>query len=352
MKFILHKFNNINEFIFKEKILNNNIVTWGDDNCYPYFILELLNKSSIHNAIINRKTLMLISNGVNTDELDEEGLFLFNNQNNKLNLNNILYKLFYDLEVFGGFTFQVIYNKKLDKIVEINYVPIHKLRFDKDMKYIYYFKNINKFYIKNGIKMNLFDLNNPTDSQIFYYKEYRPGVEYYPIPNYISAINWIELDYEISNYHLNQVRKGFFPNMIISLNNGIPNDDEMNKIVNELKKQYEGAKGELVMFLFSEDKSKSPEITPINLNNSDEKFIELMKQVNQNILTAHQVTAPILMGIATPGSLSNKKEIIESSEVFYSLYIKPKQEQVLTIFNKILEYNKSNSKLSIKKIEI
>mgnify|MGYP000875622267 CR=1 FL=1 len=185
-----------------------------------------------------------------------------------------------------------------------------------------------------------------------YVKEYRPGTEYYGIPEYISCVNWIELEYEISCFHLNQVKNGFMPSMIINFNNGVPSDDEMKDVVRQLKADFSGAKGETVMFLFADGKDRAAEITPVQLNDSDERFIQLNKEITQGILTGHSVTNPGLFGVSQEGELGMKNVILESLEIFQSMYIAPKQDVITTVYNKLLKFNGSQTKLVLNKYEL
>ena len=81
--------------------------------------------------------------------------------------------------------------------------------------------------------------------------------------------------------------------MTITFNNGIPSDDEMKNVIRQLQTDYEGAtKAGKVMFLFADGKDNAPEITPVQLGDTDERFIELNKEITQGILTGHSVTNP------------------------------------------------------------
>ena len=142
------------------------------------------------------------------------------------------------------------------------------------------------------------------------------------------------------------------PSMVINFSNGVPTDDEMRDVVRQLKSDFLGAQGETVMFLFSDGKERAAEITPIALNDSDERFIQLNKEITQGILTGHSITNPGLFGISTPGELGQKNIILESLEIFQSMYVAPKQDIVANIFNNLLKFNGSTTKLILNKYEL
>jgi hypothetical protein len=190
------------------------------------------------------------------------------------------------------------------------------------------------------------------ETSILIVGEYRPGNNFYPIPDYISSVNWIELEYEISLFHLSQVKNGFSPGMIINFTS-VPSEDEMDDVIRQLKADFEGAHNAgKVMFLFSDGADRAAQVTPMTLNDSDTRFIELNKEITQGILTGHGVTNPNLFSVSTPNEMGAKSIIIESLEIFQSTYIMEKQTLIENTFNRLLRINGSNSKLEIKEYQL
>ncbi len=113
-------------------------------------------------------------------------------------------------------------------------------------------------------------------SQILYVKEYRPGCEWYGIPEYISAANWIELEWEIAMFHLSSIRQGFHPSMVINFANAVPSEEEMDSVIRRLRDEYEGAsRGGKVIFTFSDSKDTAPVITyhTFTFNGADYSYL-------------------------------------------------------------------------------
>ena len=78
--------------------------------------------------------------------------------------------------------------------------------------------------------------------QIYYYSEYNPDSDgLYPIVGYSTSVNWIEMDYEISKFHLNQVKQGYSPSFILNFATGIPTEEEQDQFFREFKRNYSGA---------------------------------------------------------------------------------------------------------------
>lgn len=358
MKLYVHKFQSEydNKSLapqFVETINRKGWVNFGEDNLYPDYLISLMNRSAKHNAILKRKAMMIAGNGWITDGLDPATIEFIANPYNEMNLNEIVHRAGLDFELFGGFVLEIIYSKDRSKIASINYIPFNKCRISDCKRYIYYsddWTNLNKF---SPIKKPIYDPLNPSTSQILYVKEYRPGNEYYPTPDYLPVVPYCELEYDICLFHLNQVKNGFAPSMVITFNNGVPSDDEMKDVIRQLQNDYEGAMNAgKVMFLFSDGPDRAPQITPVQLNNSDERFVELNREITEGILTGHQVTNPALFGIATPGELGQKNVILESLEIFQSNYVNPKQKAIEEVFNKLRRFNKLPGQMTLKKYSL
>lgn len=321
-------------------------VRYGENNLYGDYLLSLMNKSSKHNAIIKSKAAMVAGNGWNKDSLTpEQSMFIFN-QYSKDNLNEVISKAAYDLELFGAYALEVIWSNDRSKISCINHIDVSKVRIATPENGIV---QADSYYVSDDwsrLRSNqpilypgFSQVNRSKGSQILYVKDFRPGCEFYGIPEYISATNWIELEYEISQFHLTSIQGGFTPDLIINFSQGIPGSEEMDDVIRRLEKQYAGTKGKKVIFTFSDGPSNAPTITPVQLNDSDQRFIELNKNVTEGIMVGHRVVNPSLFGIKTEGELGGKNNILESMAVFKAQYIDAKVQLLENVFNKFTAIN-------------
>jgi hypothetical protein len=353
LQFVIQNFNTSNAPQYIEKASRAGYIFYGEDNLYPDYLISLMNRSAKHNAILKRKAMMIGGNGWNTEGIDGIAAQFIANPYNELNLNDIAFRTAYDLEIFGAFALEIIYSKDKTKIAEINYLPANKVRVSDCKKYIYYSDDWSNTRKYTPVKKPIYNPKNSVASQILYVKEYRPGSEIYGQPEYLPCVNWINLEYSISLFHNNQVDNGFAPSMVITFKNGIPSDDEMRSVIRQLQTDYEGAtKAGKVMFLFADGDDTAPTITPVELNDSDERFIELNKEITQGILTGHSITNPIIMGIAIPGALGAKNEIIEGVEMLQAMYVNPKQDILQGVFNRLLKFNGSQTPITLNKYKL
>ena len=307
-----------------------NWIPYGDDNDYPSYLINLMNASSKHNSLIKKKVNMSVGGGFEDNVLTSD---FISNPNGKEDLNEIVYKQGYDLSTYGGYSMAVTWSKDKKTISRITFIDHAKVRVakvidDGSPQAKIQADGVDFFYTSSDWKQYRKDAHKPVlwqgfsekykdnATQIISVNEYRAGVEYYTYPDYISSVDWIELDKEIANFHLSSVHNGFTPSMIISFKGGIPTAEEQKAVKKNLEKQYGGMdNGSAVFVTFSDNSETAPEFIPVNLNASDERFLQLEEQIQQNIIIAHGAS-PIVAGIAVSGKLGSSDEVRESEEMF------------------------------------
>lgn len=340
-KQVFKVFNFGKEYVAPEYKYNatHGFIEWGNNNLYPQYLLDLYNHygSTTHKSIINKKTRLTTGYGIK-DTLDPT----LQEYIKKNELEDVLKKCEVDYEIFNGFCFEVIWNNEGSSF-DIHYMPFNKIRKgieneEIDYPHFWYSKNW-KEYKKDEYEPKLlrnFDPNVRTGKQLYYHIDPNPQQdEIYPIPGYSTSINWIELDYEISKFHLNQVKQGFAPSFILNFATGIPSIEEMDEYYRDFKRNYEGATNAgKIIITYSEGQEQAPELTPIQLNDSDERFIMLQDMVEKNIVMGHEI--PPQLVILTPGKLGSTEERQELLQEFQSYYITTRQEQLESCFNYVL----------------
>jgi len=329
-------------------------VNFGRDNMYPMFLLELMHKSAIHGAIQNGKHELTIGNGITfigTENLTPESSGRLNKFGNMPNPNekieDIYFKLAYDQIIFGGYCLQVVWSKDRQTIAEIYHMDFSKVRAEKaDENGIiqnYWYSDDWSQYRKKEyapIKIKAFDINDRSEPvQLMYMKDYFPAQWYYPSPSYCASIPYVLIDYNIGQYHLNNIENGLSPNFIMNIASGIPTEEEQDEFYRNVKAELLGANGQKVMVTFSEGKDGAPEIIPIQVSDADKQFLTLNEAVLQQLMTANRLTSPMLMGIKTPGQLGGRNELLDSYELYYNQVISKIQKQINKSLDKILNIN-------------
>lgn len=318
---------------------NHHFVEWGSDNMYPRYLLNLYNNygSTTHKSAVNKK--VRLSTGYGLKPILNEGLKQFVDKNK---LDRILNRCDVDFEIFNGFCFEIIWNNEGSSF-DVNYVPIHKVRRGIETDEIdfphYLYSKDWEHYKKDDYKPEIirkFDPSIRSGRQLYYYIEPNPQQDdIYPIPGYSTTINWIELDYEISKFHLNQVKQGFQPSFILNFGTGIPSVEEQDDFYRDFKRNYAGSdNGGKIIITYSEGQEQAPQLTPIQLNDSDERFIMLRDMVETNIVAGHEI--PPQLVILTPGKLGSTSERQDLLQEFQDYYISTRQTQIEEAFNEVV----------------
>lgn len=344
---------------FKE-VKGKEWVQYGEKNDFPNMLLDLYDNAPKHRAIIDGKADLLAGKGWTANNklisaLTAAKLVDFTQTiNPSESLFELTKKLFIDHEIFGGYYVQVIYNN-LRTDFDLYHVDFSKIRTNKSEDKFFYsndWKAYNQSEDKTGFKViEKFDPNKK-QSGIFYYKKYRPNQGVYPLPGYIAALRYIEIEKEIANFHLNNIKNGFVGGTLISFNNGQPTYEEQSKIERQLKDKHTGTDnaGGIVL-VFSEGKDKEPSVLPLRTNDFDKAFESLNKTVAQEIFTAHRITSPQLFGIDGESAFA-RNVIRDAAEFFQNTYITPKQQGIESVINDFASLLDINGKLSIIPLEI
>lgn len=348
---------------FKE-VTGKDWIMWGDENEYPDYLIELFMRSATNNAIITGKVNYIVGNGWQAVEQGStvENKAIVNNFiasiNKNESLNEFTEKITPDFEIFNGFAFEVIYNKKGDKF-ELYHIPFNKLRTNKDESKYYYsndWSNKNQSEEKTGLKeFEPFAFKPSSKSTIFVYRILSPRVgkspNVYPFPEYIGSTQAIETDAECSNYNLSEIKSGFSAGTILNFYNGEPSPDEKKEIEKKIKQKFSGTdRAGSIIINYADGKERGSEVVSLSGNDLDKRYADLKKDVRQEIFTGHKVSSPMLFGVKTEGQLGGRAEVQESFELFQNTYISRRQRIIENVINKFAALAGIVNKLEIRKV--
>lgn len=332
-------------------------------NNYPAYLTYLYNRSSKQNAFINGKVHYICGNGIGFDAhgLSVEAMAEANDFINKENSNgdtlkDIIQKATLDKKLYGGFYLEIIWNKsgKSFDVFHISYNSLRKAKNDDGYWYSRDWSNKKQDEETTGLKyIDAFTPEGGSGSQIYCAKEYRPDLEYYPLPDYLASCVYTEVDVELSNYRLNAIKSGFNAGTIISFNNGRPTDEEKESIETTLKDKFVGTdQANSLLLSFAASKESAPSIARLAPQNVDTQLDSLNEQVTQELIIGHRITNPMLVGVKTSGELGgNDGEAINKSYLLYkSTYVEPNQKEIEKEFNYLLGLKGFKNRIYLKEV--
>lgn len=325
--------------------IEREVVRFGDYNDFPEYLVHLYNNSSVHETCVNA-----IVEAIKGDGLTAEPTDVLDRANGMgESWNDIYSKVAKDYYVFGGFALEVIYNKLRTKVAEVYHIPFASVRAKEanhrgecEGYWIARDWNTKGKYEIDLTKALYMPAFNPykkeeQPSQLYYYKPYHPLQHYYPLPKYVGALKVIELDCEVDNFHVNNIKNGLAPSLAITTFTNA-SDDDRRAIETQLRLQYQGSSQAGQMFYMDvADLEHKPIIEPIPQNGADGYYTTINDMVVQKILTAHRITSPMLLGIKTEGQLGGATEMLDSYTLFLNMVIKPYQQDILSVFEEMLE---------------
>ena len=328
------------------KVVNGkDYVMYGENNRYPDYLLEMYQRSAKHNAIVNGKVNYITGKGFTYDATKVQGEQLaelnklMDNPNPYDDLDDILYKTTLDFEIFNGFALEIVWNLQ-GRISQIAHKNFGNIRRTPEGDKFYYADDWKEFGEPEGFcTYEPFNPEKRLGKQIYYYCSYAPSVRYYPVPEYLGALAYIETDARIANYHVNNLRNGFLGGFLFNFNNGVPSDEEQRDIKRQLLRQMKGDDGERIVVNFNDTQDTGLKIEPLNANDLDKQFNILNETIQTEIFVAHRVTSPMLFGVRTSGQLGGRGELIEAYELFKAVYVNDRVQKLERVFNYLFSFN-------------
>ena len=335
-----------------EKLDRSGWVSYGVDNLFPQYLRELAQTGAVHGSLCVSIGEMIAGKSL------EAGVY--NKRLEELKAYDVFYGCANDLKLYGGFYIEIIYTVDRENVAKMRHLPFEECRLavtgeEEEIVGVYHsndWANTRKKRNKPEFIPLYNQLSKSEEPRQVYYCYNYAGSNFYPRPDYYSAINSIELAKEISVYHVNNIMNGLSPSMIVSLFQGAPAPDEQQQIKRDWERQLTGARnaGKFIM-TFNERDTPRPEITTFPLSDADKQYEFLSKESTSLIMVAHRVVTPLVFGIRDVGGGfgSNKDEMAIGLEIFTNQVVEPAQRKISKSFEEVLGFEMPG--LSIKVVK-
>ena len=344
---------------------NQDWVSFGEDNLYPNYLLELFLGSAINGALVKSIGAMIYGEGLAATNADENT----DTKESYLRLTELLHNsdddvlkdLAMDLKLFGGCYVNVIWSRDRSKIAKMKHIPAQYIRsgkmVDGEIDTYYYSSDWanSKKPEHRPIPYRAFSTEDRSNaSQILMIRDKNPALFYGFAPDYVAATDWIQMELEIAQFHLSNITSGMTPSMHVGFSNGIPTDEERRTIERQLNAKFAGSgNAGKILITFNDGKETAPIIEPIQMNDAQSAWEGMSKQAVNQILAGHRVTSPILFGIRSEGGGlgNNADELRDAYSLFNNTVIIPFQNTLLKGLDKIFAVNDINLDLYFKTLK-
>lgn len=326
-------------------------VTYGYDNLYGDYLRDLFLGSSIQSAVVNGVSEMIYGEGLDaTDREEKPEQWLKTQRMLEQSDEHLLRQLCFDLKLYGQCYVQVIWNRVRTEIAELRFLPAHSVRCgiaDSQGRVDKFFVSPDWSRVRENryapIEYPAWDTEDRTQAaSVYQIKSWTPGIHYYGLPDYVGSTNYIELDREVSSFHLNNIKNGLFPSMMLAFNNGIPSDEERRTIERHVNDKFSGSNNAgRLLISFNDGSDNAPQLTPVNPNDNDGMYEFLATECTTKILAGHRITSPLLFGIRGQGDGfgNNAEELRDSFSLFQNTVIKPFQRTLLDGLQPLFQTN-------------
>lgn len=323
---------------------NRDWVEYGDDNNYFQYLIDRYNGSATNNAIINGMAEMIYGKGLAaTDASRRPDQYA---QMVSLFSKDCMRKIVFDLKLMGQASLQIIYSKDRKSIAQVEHFPIETLRLEKandkgEIEGYYYHKDWSNIKPSDQPKrIPAYGTSNEA-IEIYCIKPYKTGYYYYSPVDYQGGLQYAELEEEIANYHLNNIKNGLAPSMLINFNNGIPNEEERSLIERRIYDKFSGSSnaGKFIL-AFNDNKDAEANIEPVQLSDAHNQYQFLSDESSKKILVSHRIVSPMLFGIKDQTGLGNNAdELRTASTLTDNVVVRPFQQLIIDALEQILAYN-------------
>ena len=328
----------------------------GDKNSFYNTIVDAYNGSPTNSAIIDSYSQFIYGKGLTSkDKVSKARQW---NEAVSIFYKKDLRRICKGFEMFGETAIEVKYLG--GKVRKAFHVPKQRIAPEvADAKgnitgywYCYDFKDTQK---NKPIRFDAFGYGDGVQqrSEIMVIKDYQIGQFYYSNPSYLSGLSWAKFEEEFQNYCINHIKNGLSAGYIINMNGGVQESEiEVRQHSQKVRTDLSGSNNAGKFFInFNDGKDSEVTITDVPVSEAHKQYEYLSAEARQQIMTAHKLTSPMLVGVKeASGFSSNAAEIKVGFEELMINVIKPKQEIVLDGLMEILLVNGNTIQLDFESL--
>jgi len=325
-------------------------IPFGQDNMFPELLNQLYYTSPLHGAIVDFKTNSVVGGGytLKSEGMTNEDKLKLYTFEKKIKLGKVERAIAQQLTVHHRVYFKLCYNAKRE-LYKIYNVSPEKVRIARDKQTYFLCDDWSARIDVTSIKRY-----HPTNSdleQLYVYEIMTLGQEWYPLPQYTSALNFAFLSGELSYFAKSNIQNSVFPSFAMMFPKRPQSEEEKSMIKHTIDRLKGAANAGKAVAFFANSADQLPKIESLPTNGNDKLFHEASALNTEQICFAHTID-PILMGVRTTGSLGGGADIKQAYVIFEKNVVMPLRHQVEEIVNELLEIAKIPGEYTINNFQI
>ena len=313
----------------------------GRLNQYYNYIIDRNNGSPTNASINESYTTLIYGKGLRTSSgsLGAEGW----GRLQTILRPRELRKMVRDFQVFGEFSFEIIESKG-GELHSLTHVPkemlIPAIANEKNEIEKYWFsRNWQKYTDLDYTPISFPAFGAQKGNSMFVARPYTVGNEYFGSPDYSSGLVYAEIEEELSNMYISSIKNGLSAGYIINIPNGTNyTPEEKEEFERQVKKKLTSSSNASNFIISFNDQEVAIDVTPFPVNSSVHKqWDTLTEQAKTQLMTAHRVISPSLVGLSSASGFSSVADEMDMSErQTIKRVIKPKQDFVIEALEEVL----------------
>ncbi len=312
-------------------------VNWGPRNSAPNYYMKLYNTSPTFHSLTYLKKMLIAGGGFVVDPSNIEA----NNWLEDYNINAELDKVAEDKAIFNGFALDVQYDSN-GIPANVEYITMPSLRPENSIKptkiYVsrdWTCRNLpgNEYFTIPIFEKNVSVSSN--EREVYYDIGNFPGNYHLPMPTWISGVKYIELEKELSTFHLAGVTNGLVSSGYFTINDN-PTKEEKEKFEQNIKNTFTGVENAARYMVFYDADGKNLTFTAIKSDNNADIYNALNDICVQKVCQASMLSSPTLAGLPGDGSIFTNG-LSTAYEYFNGGIIQDLRKPILFAFGTIMK---------------
>lgn len=358
--------NNSNAPTIDEKTLNKaQYVYFDTDNLFPQRMVALADNCPIHSAAIQKHAFFIAGDGVEfEDETKAEACEKYLKERLG-DVRQFLSATAVDRAYFNGHNAAFQYTKggELFKVKHVDFSTIRSGKTLKEGEPIDYWyspdwknatnkRSFTDKYI--NIKPQEFKSFRANEKKrgvmIMYSRTYKPSKLYYPEPEYLAAIKYIQTDIELSRYIDGLTKKGFRAGTHIHLYKEM-DDEAAKEAEKDINAKFTGDGAPDIVLTFGGSPESAPAITNLPAFTNAEILTTVGKELDKKIDSAHPIPSMLYTSFETASGLDGQANAIkEVIEYYQNTAVRTHQAAIEETLNAILEQGGFDNRCMIKAV--
>jgi hypothetical protein len=331
---------------------SNQYVTNGPDNDFFYYVEDRYMGSPTNQSVIDNIANYIMGKGLKVEEGTVDIKTIISEED--------LRSFVSDFKIHGAGVLQVIYSYAREKkIAKLIYLPTRTIAIKKQADlsddiegywYCYDWKNKTRF---KPVFVPAFGYGVDNETEILYIKRPTPQ-PLFPLPDYLSGLQYAKTEEELSNYYVNHIQNNFAAGKIVNIYQGKDwTDDAMDEAEASILNKVKGTSnaGNIIV-AFNDSTEGKTTVDSIEVTDAYQQFQTISKEAKENILLAHKIIDPALVGMPQPSGFSSQAEqMVMSLKMLYRSQINPMRAIITKGLETALKLNDPNVELMFEDFE-